>query len=67
MREAGIDKGAVSGRKANSHVGIVDNARIQGLTETYPDYFIGLAGVDPLDRENTIHVGNPHSRYSCVS
>ncbi|MGN0159133.1 MAG: amidohydrolase family protein [Brotaphodocola sp.] len=54
MKEAGIDKGVVSGRKANPHVGMVDNADVQELVELYPDCFIGLAGIDPFDRENAI-------------
>lgn len=51
MREAGITYGIVSGRRANSHVGLVDNADVQELMELYPDFFIGLAGIDPLDQE----------------
>lgn len=54
MREAGIDKGVVSGRKANPRVGMVDNADVQELVELYPDYFIGLAGIDPFDKEHAI-------------
>jgi Predicted metal-dependent hydrolase of the TIM-barrel fold len=54
MREAGIDKGVVSGRKANPHVGMVNNAHVQELTERYPDYFIGLAGIDPFGGEDAI-------------
>ncbi len=54
MREAGIDKGVVSGRKANPHVGIVDNADVEELAERFPDYFIGLAGIDPFDKEHAI-------------
>ena len=54
MRKAGITYGVVSGRRANPHVGLVDNADVQELTERYPDYFIGLAGIDPLDRETAI-------------
>lgn len=54
MREAGITKGVVSGRKANPRVGMVDNQDVQELVELYPDYFIGLAGVDPLNREEAI-------------
>lgn len=54
MREAGITYGVVSGRRANPHVGLVDNADIQELMEQYPDFFIGLAGIDPLDKEMAV-------------
>ena len=54
MRRAGIDKGVVSGRKANPHVGMVDNSDVQELVECYPDYFIGLAGIDPSDKNSAV-------------
>ncbi len=54
MKAAGISKGVVSGRKANPHVGMVDNGHVKELVETYPDSFLGLAGIDPFDKENAI-------------
>ena len=54
MQAAGITYGVVSGRRATPYVGLVDNADVQELTELYPDFFIGLAGIDPLDREHAI-------------
>lgn len=50
MKEAGIDRAVVPVRKKTDK----DNETLAELVKTYPDIFIGSAGVDPLGGESAI-------------
>ena len=49
LDEAGIGQAVIAGRKVLPFIGVIDNQDIADLQRTYPDRFIGMAGIDPSD------------------
>jgi len=54
MDAAGITMGVVPGRKSYPFLGGVDNADIAAIMEDYPGRFLGVAGIDPSNRQEAI-------------
>lgn len=54
MEEAGITRAVIPGRKTNPNFGVVDNEDIKNIIKLYPNKFIGMAGIDPLEGEGAI-------------
>lgn len=49
MATGGVDMGVVPGRQANPFMGNVSNDDIIDIVSTYPDKFVGVAGIDPTN------------------
>jgi predicted TIM-barrel fold metal-dependent hydrolase len=53
MAEAGISKGVVVGRNTAS-IGAVSNAEVHEVVKQFPDRFVAIASVDPINRRDAM-------------